>query len=131
MSRLSALLASLALILLASQACGDEGYTPPAGDGVEKLGHFCQGDQDCDGGRCEGVMCVLDCNGPDFDRGSCPEGALCHDGRCHLTCDSFEECPLDTDPGPPTTGGYRCSGPNDDFSEGTFTCFLNPEDPGG
>lgn len=128
MRNASPLLLLLSLTLLAS--CNDPSYADP-GDGLARLGHFCQSDDDCDGGRCEEVMCVVDCDGPDFDRASCPQGALCHQGACHLICDAVEQCPLETDPGPPATGGYRCSGPNDDFSGRVFTCYLNPEDPGG
>jgi hypothetical protein len=95
------------------------------------LAHYCADDADCCGGVCPEVMCLIPCDGPDWDLASCPPGALCHQGYCHLICDDYTDCPLDSIPDDATTGGYMCGGPNGDYSGDYYTCYLHPEDPGG
>jgi len=80
---------------------------------------------------CLEVMCVIPCDGPNWDLESCPDGALCHQGYCYLICDDYTDCPLESEPPGDITGGYMCGGPNDDYSGDYYTCYLHPEDPGG
>jgi hypothetical protein len=109
----------------------DEHTDSSTADAAAKLAHYCESNEDCDGGVCLEVMCVIPCDGPDWDLASCPEGALCHQGYCYLICDDYVECPLDSEPPGSTTGGYMCGGPNSDYSGDYYTCYLHPEDPGG
>ncbi len=118
--------------------CGDGADTTEAtGDGSSRLAWYCASTEDCDGGVCVEVMCMMPCSGPDFDAASCPDGAVCHRGMCHLVCETDDmpyepgACPEESVPAGSGTGGYRCGGPNSDYSQHIYTCYLNPTDPGG
>ena len=118
--------------MLAFGACEPE-------DPAAKLAHYCASDDDCDGGTCVEVMCMMECDGEDWDFASCPDGALCHEGYCHLICEDDDHtygdpgytCPQESIPDDVVTGGYRCGGPNSDYTQHIYTCYLNPTDPGG
>jgi len=126
---------STLLFALLLAACGtpdgtdDSSDISESGDGLDRVGFYCATDDDCDGGYCEGVMCTAACDGEDFEQAACGEGNICHEGTCHMTCDDYEDCPLES--APDWTGGYMCGGPNSDYSTGIYTCFLHEEDPGG
>jgi hypothetical protein len=115
------------MVTACDKGSGEGGDTAPVGE--TPVGEYCTSDADCGPGRCEEVMCTQDCDGADFSSEGCPADSICHQGSCFLVCDTVDDCPLDT--APDTTGGYMCGGPNGDYSEGTYTCYLHPEDPGG
>ena len=133
-------LATLAAVVATAALTGCGGTSPgsdagPDGSvrsGADLLGRYCGDDGDCGaGGVCPEVMCLMPCEGEDWDLDSCPSGALCHQGLCHLICEDHEDCPADSVPPGTTTGGYMCGGPNGDYSGDHSTCYLHPEDPGG